>query len=171
MKLRYLIILLLPAIAFAGESEANSGTDIMARTINFIIFAGILYYLIADKVKAYFKGRTRGIANQLTEIQEKLNSAKQAKEDALADAKNADAKAKELVEIAKNEASFISDKIAQDTKTEIAHLEKALQERMEIEEKKMGKEVVSEVIDELFADGKIKLSNDDFLNIIKKKVA
>ncbi len=171
MKFKYLFILLLPAIMFASNQEAHEGTDIVARSVNFLIFAGILYYLIADKIKAFFKGRTKGIADQLTSIQDKLNSAKKAKEDALSEAKEADEKAKELVELAKKEAVLLSEKISKDAQSEIVHLEKALQERMEIEEKKMSKEVVSEVIDTLFADDKIKLSNDDFLNIIKKKVA
>jgi len=171
LKFKYLFILLLPAIVFASEGEAHEGTDIMARSVNFIIFAGILYYLIADKIKAFFKGRTNQIASQLTNIQEQLNSAKKAKEDALSGVKEADEKAKELVELAQKEAVLLEEKIAKDAQSEISHLEKAFEERMQIEEKKMSKEVVSEVIDTLFAEGKIKLSNDDFLNIIKKKVA
>ncbi len=171
MKRKYLLLLLLPVIAFASGAEAKEGTDIVERTINFLIFAGILYYLIADKIKAYFKGRTAEIANQLTSIQDMLNSSKEKKENALKEASEAKEKAKDLIEVAKKEAQMLSKKVEENTESEISYLKKALQERMEIEEKKMTKEVVSEVIDELFKENKISLSNDDFLNILKKKVA
>jgi len=173
--LKYLltIVMLLPVLAFASEhaAEAEGGTDIVPRTINFLIFAAILYYLIADKIKAFFKERTSGIATQLTQIQEKLNSVKEQKEEALKEAEEAKHKAKELVEIAKKEAEMLAERIESGAKEEAEHLKKALAERMEIEEKKMTKEVVAEVIDEMFAAGKISLSNDDFVKIIKKKVA
>lgn len=173
MKYLLTIVMLLPVLAFASEhaAEAEGGTDIVPRTINFLIFAAILYYLIADKIKAFFKERTSGIATQLTQIQEKLNSVKEKKEEALKEAEEAKHKAKELVEIAKKEAEMLAERIESGAKEEAEHLKKALAERMEIEEKKMTKEVVAEVIDEMFAAGKISLSNDDFVKIIKKKVA
>ena len=173
MKYLYLLIaMLLPVLAVASEGAgAEGGTDIVARTVNFLIFAAILYYLIADKIKAFFSDRTTSVAQELTEIEEKLNSVKTAKEEAVKEAKEAKEKAAELVEIAKKEAQMLAQKIENDTKSEIEHLKKALAERMEIEEKKMTKEVVSEVIDEMFGAGKVTLSNDDFVKIIKKKVA
>ncbi len=161
---------LLPVLAFASE-HAEGGTDIVPRTVNFLIFAAILYYLIADKIKAFFRDRTGSIATQLTEIQEKLDRVKESKEEALKEAEEAKVKAKELVEIARKEAQMLAEKIEMSAKEEAEHMKKALAERMEIEEKKMTKSVVAEVIDEMFAAGKISLSNDDFVNIIRKKVA
>ncbi len=176
MQLNYLYLLvaalLLPVLAIASEGAgAEGGTDIVARTINFLIFAAILWYLIADKVKAFFQNRTTSVAKELTEIEEKLNSVKAAKEAAQKEAKEAHDKAKELIEIAKKEGAMLAEKIEADTENEIAYLKKALAERMEIEEKKMTREVVSEVIEEMFGSGKVSLSNDDFVNIIRKKVA
>jgi len=173
LKLKYLMmtLTLLPLAAAASEHAAEGGTDIVARSINFLIFAAILYYLIADKIKAWFAERRTGIANQLTEIEEKLNSVKEEKELALKEAEAAKQKAVELIEIAKKEAEALEAKIESDAKREAEQLKKSLQERMDIEEKKMAKSVVSEVIDEMFESGKIALSNEDFVNIIKKKVA
>lgn len=165
------VVALLPLFAVASEHAAEGGTDIVARTVNFLIFAAIIYYLIADKVKAFFRERTSGIAKQLTEVEEKLGAIKAEKEAALKEAEEAKTKAKELIEIAKKEAVALSEKIEEDAKSEIEHLKKALEERMEIEEKKMTKGVVAEVIDEMFTSGKVSLSNEEFVNIIKKKVA
>ena len=43
---------LVPVALFANEGAKE--TDIVQRTVNFIIFAGILWYLLADKIKAFF---------------------------------------------------------------------------------------------------------------------
>jgi len=171
LKFRYLLLMLLPALAFASEAAAEGGTDIVPRTINFLIFAAIIYYLIADKIKAFFHGRTNSIANRLTEIQDKLNSVRESKEEAVKEAEEAKTKAVDLVETAKKEAVLLAEKIEKDAESEIAHLKHAFEERMQIEEKKMTREVVSEVIDEIFQGDKLKLSNEDFIKIIKKKVA
>jgi len=173
LKFKYLLLTLtlLPVFAFASEAAAEHGTDIVPRTVNFLIFAAIIYYLIADKIKAFFADRTTGIANQLTAIQEKLNSVRESKEKALKEMEEAKVKAEDLIETAKKEAVLLSEKIEKDAETEIEHLKHALKERMEIEEKKMTKEVVAEVVEEIFQGDKVKLSNEDFIQIIKKKVA
>ncbi len=171
LKFTYLLLTLLPALAYASEAAAEGGTDIIPRTVNFLIFAAIIYYLIADKIKAFFTGRTAGIANQLTEIQEKLNSVRESKEKAVKEAEEAKAKAQDLIETAKKEAVMLSEKIEKDALSEIEHLKHALDERMQIEEKKMTKEVVAEVIEEVFQGKNLKFSNEDFIKIIKKKVA
>ena len=171
MKFKYILLILVPVFAFASEATAEGGTDILPRAINFIIFAAIIYYLIADKIKAFFRDRTNGIANRLTEIQDKLKSVRESKEEALKEADEAKVKAVDLVETAKKEAALLSEKIAKDAESEILHLRQAFEERMQIEEKKMTREVVAEVIDEIFRDDKLKLSNEDFIKIIKKKVA
>ena len=43
---------LVPVALLANEGAVE--TDLVQRTVNFIIFAGILWYLIADKIKAFF---------------------------------------------------------------------------------------------------------------------
>ncbi len=171
MKFRYLLLMMLPALAFASEAAGEGGTDIVPRTINFLIFAAIIYYLIADKIKDFFRNRTNHIANRLTEIQDKLNSVREYKEEAIKEAEEAKAKAADLVETAKKEAVLLAEKIEQDAESEIAHLKQAFEERIQIEEKMMTREVVADVIDEMFNDDKLKLSNEDFIKIIKKKVA
>jgi F-type H+-transporting ATPase subunit b len=172
LKLKYLSLLLLPALALASEQGAeHGGTDIFWRLINFLIFFGILYYLLADKIKAYFKGREDGIAGRLSEVQEKLKEAKAAKEAAVQKAKDAEATAADYVEAAKKEAELMVEKINQTLAHDKEILEKSFQDRVEVEAKKMKKEVVDEVLEEMFSSKSANISNDDLLNIIKKKVA
>jgi F-type H+-transporting ATPase subunit b len=162
----------LPAVLLAsGVAEGEGKTDIVPRVINFVIFASILYYLIAKPLKDYFTGRTTEIADRLTSIQDKLKESKDEKEQALQSVKDADESAIDLIETAKKEAEILSDKVAQNLKKDLENLQKSHDDRIAVEEKKMSRSVVAEVIEEMFDSGKINLKNDDFLNIIKKKVA
>jgi F-type H+-transporting ATPase subunit b len=170
LKFKYFILLLLPAVVFAS-SEGEGGTDIVPRVINFAIFAGILYYLLAKPLKEYFGGRTTEIADRLTSIQDKLKESKAEKEQALQSVKNAEENAADIVETAKKEAGILSEKVAQNLQKDLENLQKSHKDRVEVEEKKMSRGVVSEVIEEMFSSGKIDIANEDLLNIIKKKVA
>lgn len=172
MKFKYFMLLLLPAVVFASSAaEGEGGTDIVPRVINFAIFAGILYYLLAKPLKEYFGGRTTEIADRLTSIQDKLKESKAEKEQALQSVKNAEENAVDIVETAKKEADLLSEKVAQNLQKDLENLQKSHKDRVDVEKKKMTKGVVSEVIEEMFSSGKINIANEDLLNIIKKKVA
>lgn len=171
MKLKYISLLFLPALAVAADTGESGGTDIWWRLFNFIIFFGILYYLVADKIKAFFKGREEGIAGRLSEVQDRLKEAKAEKEAAAQKAKDAESTAADLVESAKKEAALMTEKIHATLAQDKLQLEKSFSDRVEIESKKMKKEVVDEVLEEMFASESAQISNDDLLNIIKKKVA
>jgi F-type H+-transporting ATPase subunit b len=173
MKLKYILLLLAPiaVMASSAEAEAEHSTDIVARTINFLIFAGIIYYLIADKVKAYFRDRSKTIADNLVAVQDKLAESNSKKEEALKTAESSTDTAKDIVTTAKKEADLLVGKIKDNLKVEISNLEKSHTDRVEVEEKKMSREVVNEVIDEMFKGDGAGLKNEDLLDIIKKKVA
>ena len=68
------LMAMIAVVTFASEHApvAEVETDIIQRTVNFLIFAGIVYYLIAEPVKAYFTGRTQGIADELEKVQNRL---------------------------------------------------------------------------------------------------
>jgi len=173
LKLKYFIPLLLPVVLFAsGVSEGeHEGTDIVPRVINFAIFAAIVYYFVAKPVKAFFTARTSEIADKLSAIQDKLKESKAAKEEALQGVKEADENSVDIIETAKKEAELLSDKVVKNLERDVENLHKSHAERVSVEEKKMTREVVNEVIQDMFDSKKVKLKNEDFLNIIKKKVA
>jgi F-type H+-transporting ATPase subunit b len=171
MKIKYLFLLVLPVIASASEASHEGGTDFWWRLFNFIIFAIIVYRLVGDKIVDFFKARSKGIADELNSIQEQLKEAKQKKAEAKEKATEAGKKAEELIEVAKEEAQLISKKIIEDADFEKETLSKSLEERMQIETKKMKEEVVESVIESLFDSKEAQISNKDLLNIIKKKVA
>jgi F-type H+-transporting ATPase subunit b len=61
------------------EMITGRSSDFFPRIFNFLIFAGLLYYLIAEPVRDFFRGRREEIASQLKEIESRLQEAKEAR--------------------------------------------------------------------------------------------
>jgi len=164
---KILFILLLPVVIFASEGE----TDIVPRTINFLIFAAILYRFIAEPIKSFFKGRSEEIVKTLKSIQEKVEESKKAKEEALKKLEESKVLAQNIIEDAKKEAELIVSKMREDMKNELNLLEKYTEERKEIEKRKMVKTIVSETVEQLFSKEIQAFDNKELVNIVMKKVA
>ena len=160
---------LAPVALFASEGAVE--TDIVQRTVNFIIFAGILWYLLADKIKAFFAERSLSIQAELDKVQDTLK----ASQDKVTDAQKKLAEAKkiatEIVEGAKADVDSVKQKVATAVDSDIANLNKNLDEMMKVEISKAKKEVVTQVLEELLSSENIKLTQDELANIVLKKVA
>ena len=152
---------------FASEHH----TDIVPRTVNFLIFAAILYYLVAEPIKRFFKDRTASIAAKLEEVQVKLKKAKEDKERAEAELAKAKELAKEIVETTKKEIEIMVQEIREQAKNEITVLEKSFEENIELERRKRIREITKEVLEELFEDKTLAFDKQQFVNLIVKKVA
>ena len=160
---------LAPLALFANEGAVE--TDLIQRTVNFIIFAGILWYLLADKIKAFFAERSLSIQSELDKVQDTLK----ASQDKVTDAQKKLAEAKkiatEIVEGAKADVDSVKQKVATAVDSDIANLNKNLDEMMKVEISKAKKEVVTQVLEELLSSENIKLTQDELANIVLKKVA
>lgn len=160
-----ILLLLFPFVLMA-----DGGYDIVPRTINFIIFAAILYYLIANPVKNAYKGRIEGIAARLDNIEQKLKESKAKKDDAIKRVEEAKANADGLVETARKEAFLISERIKEETMQEIVNLEKSFHDQKEFEKRRMVKSVVGEILNEIFASDSVKMDQSELINIMLKRV-
>ncbi len=163
------LLALTPAVLFASSEGAE--TDIVQRTVNFIIFAGILWYLLADKIKAFFAERSLSIQAELDKVQDTLKASKSKIDSAAKQLEDAKVLAAEIVENAKADVDSIKQKVAVAVDAEIAHLERSFDEKIKIETRKAKKEVVAEVLEELFNSGDVELTQDELSNIVLKKVA
>ncbi len=169
MKIKYLLCFLAPVALFAGGSGGE--TDIIPRTINFLLFFAILYYYVAAPIKGWFSGRKNGIAAKLDSIQSKLRESNAKKELAVQKVAEAKVNAKVLVETAKKEAELLCEKVLQEAEAEIKSLERSFEERSLIERRHMQRAIVCEILDEVFKEGSISLDNEEIVKIINKKVA
>ncbi len=162
-----ILILLLPAFLFAGEGH----TDIIPRTINFLIFAAILYRFIAEPIKSFLKDRSNGILNLLKSIQEKVDESKKIKQDALSNLEASKVLAQNIIEDAKKEAELLVLRIQEDFENELKIMQKYYEDKQDIERRKMVKMVIAETIDSLLGEELESFNNKELINIVIKKVA
>jgi F-type H+-transporting ATPase subunit b len=179
-KIVLLSLLMVPAILLAsgGDSEssryfAQTGreTDFWPRIVNFTIFAALLYYLLANPIKNFFKGRSEGIAAQLNEIEKKLQAAKDEKKEAQNRLDESEKKAEEIISDAKVEAVLLAEKIATANQNDLALLDKQLEEKMSLEERKSAREAIDEILSENITNDDIMVDEAKVVEIISKKVA
>ena len=179
-KIVLLSLLMVPAILLASGGDAESSryfaqtgreTDFLPRVVNFIIFASLLYYLLANPIKNFFKGRSEGIAGQLNEIEKKLQAAKDEKKEAQNRLDESEKRAEEILTDAKAEAILLAEKIATTNQNDLAILDKQLEEKMSLEERKSAREAIDEILSDNITADDIMLDEAKVVEIISKKVA
>ncbi len=178
-KLALLSLLMVPAILLAsGDGEATRyfaqtgrETDFWPRLTNFIIFASLLYYLIASPIKNFFVGRKEGIAGQLKEIENKLQAAKDEKKEAQARLDESSKKADQIIADAKKEAILLAQKITETNEGELILMDKQFAEKMTSEERKAARAAIDEILNENITNDDIMINESKVVDIISKKVA
>jgi F-type H+-transporting ATPase subunit b len=164
-------VLMLSAYLFGSDAGAEGSTDIVQRTVNFLIFAGILFYILAEPVKSYFSGRSTGIADELEKVQERLRESKRLKDAAEHKIEEAERFASELAESSKKENKILNDKILAQCEQELEIIEKQNVALMELDKRKMVREVVSELMNDVMNSSSEALGKEAMTEILKKKVA
>ena len=164
-------MLMLSAFLFGSDAGAEGSTDIVQRTVNFLIFAGILMYVLTEPLKNYFNGRSAGIADELEKVQERLRESKRLKDAAEHKVEEAERFAAELAESSKKENKLLSDKILAQCEAELEIIAKQNTTLMEFEKRKMVREVVSEVMNDVMNSSGETLGKEAMTDILKKKVA
>lgn len=179
-KIVLLSLLMVPAILLASSADAESSryfaqtgreTDFLPRVVNFVIFASLLYYLLANPIKNFFKGRSEGIAAQLSEIEARLQAAKDEKKEAQNRLDKSEERAAKIIAEAKEEAILLAGKVAAANQNDLALLDKQFQEKTEFEERKAARETIDEILSENITNDDIMLDEAKVVQIISKKVA
>lgn len=166
-----LLMLMVSTYALASEQGAAHSTDILWRTINFVVFAGIIWYFVAEPAKDYFSGRSKSISDELQKVQDKLNESKVAKEKALQKVQDSEKLAKEILEAAKKENKVLNDSIMNQCNNELEIIGKQSFSIMELEKRKMVREVVNATLNELLIEDNNSFDKKAMVDVILKKVA
>jgi len=158
------------ALASSGSAE-NSGTDIIQRTVNFLLFAGLIWYLVAEPVKNYFASRSQSIADEMKKVQDKLRETANLKKDALAKISAAEKFAQDLAVSSKKENKIVNDNIMSQCDADIEIMAKQQAVLIEFEQRKMVRGVVEETLKEVLAQSDESFDKEAMANVILKKVA
>jgi F-type H+-transporting ATPase subunit b len=157
--------------ALASEAAHEGGTDIVQRTVNFLLFAGLIWYLVGEPVKNFFAARSQSIADELKKVQEKLDESVNLKKDALAKIAEAEKFAEELAVASKKENKILNDNIIAQCEVELEAMVKQYASKKEFEQRNMVREVVETIISETLSQSSEVFDREAMANVILKKVA
>lgn len=166
-----ILLLLLTVSTYALASSGEAGTDIVQRTVNFLLFAGLIWYFVAEPAKAYFSGRSQGIADELQKVKDRLNESDNLKKEAHAKVVEADKFVKDLVESSKKEYKIINDNIIAQCEVDLENLTSQQKSVMDFEQRKMVRSVIEDTVSSLLADASGDFDQEAMANVILKKVA
>jgi len=164
--MKKIVLIALGACAVFASEDLTNQTDIIPRTINFIIFVALLWYLAADKVKRFFAQRREKIAKKFQEVEEKLRESKEKKEALKAELAQTKKLAEEIRQNALKEAELIAEKIKKQVEEEIAILQKHFEEFKQAETKKAKQEAVRVFMEEVLKD--VHLSSEEAAKLVLK---
>lgn len=171
MKLKILAIASLLFSTSLFASSAGAETDILQRSVNFLIFAALIYYLLADKLKGFFAARTASIAKSYEDAENKIKEAKAALEEARAKKEEASRLAVDLVASAKNDAILQSKKVLEMADEECVRIQKSAAEEKAMIKKKMIMDSIEETLNDMFERDGFGVADSEFAKIIAKRVA
>lgn len=136
-----------------------------------MIFAGLIWYLVAEPVKNYFTSRSQSIADELKKVQDKLNESIALKKEALAKISDAEKYAENLAALSKKENKILNDNIMSQCESELENLSKQNKSLMDFEQRKMIRTVVEEVVENVLSGSFESFDKEAMANVILKKVA
>jgi len=180
-KIILLSLLVVPAVLLASGhidtestryfTQTGRETDFWPRVVNFTIFASLLYYLVANPIKDFFKGRKEEISTKLKEIEEKLQSAKNEKKEAQNRLNESEKKAEQIILDAKKEAQLLAQNIIDANQNDLDNMDKLFEEKISLDEKRSAREAIDEILSENITNNDIALDENKVVDIISKKVA
>ncbi|GAA8264047.1 F0F1 ATP synthase subunit B [Helicobacter pylori] len=147
-----------------------SQTDIIERSLNFLLFAGILWYFLAKKLRSFLHSKSLEISKRLEEIQAQLKVSKENKKKLLKELEQAKEKAELIISDANKEAYMITQKYELQTKMDVENLIKNSKALMDLEVKKIKRELVESVFKDLRENKKVSFNAQDCVNILKQRL-
>ncbi|GAA8284917.1 F0F1 ATP synthase subunit B [Helicobacter pylori] len=147
-----------------------SQTDIIERSLNFLLFAGILWYFLAKKLRSFLHSKSLEISKRLEEIQAQLKVSKENKKKLLKELEQAKEKAELIISDANKEAYMITQKYELQTKMDVENLIKNSKALMDLEVKKIKRELVESVFKDLRKSKKVSFNVRDCVNILKQRL-
>ncbi|EJB69170.1 F0F1 ATP synthase subunit B [Helicobacter pylori] len=147
-----------------------SQTDIIERSLNFLLFVGILWYFLAKRLRSFLHSKSLEISKRLEEIQAQLKVSKEHKKKLLKELEQAKEKAELIISDANKEAYTITQKYELQTKIDVENLIKNSKALMDLEVKKIKRELVESVFKDLRESKKVSFNTQDCVNILKQRL-
>ena len=168
------IILLLMATPAFAESHLTDASwdDLKLRTINFLLFAGILVWLLRRKVRDFYVGRRQKIADDLANLKREKEEAERRLADVETSIANLKAEGETILEEYRKQGENLQNAIIARAEAAAAHITE--QARFAVDnEAKMAAENLREEVAEMVAEAceemlKQQLGDEEHAKLIDK---
>ena len=144
------LALILAADVFAasggGESHGAEWKDFAWRMMNFVVLAGLLYWLMAKKIKEFFSGRRDEIKLALEQAQAAKEEAEQKYKEYTAKLEKATEEIAGISDMIKSQGLIEKERIIEDAKKAAEKMKEDTQARVEQEMKKAGNMLRAEAV-------------------------
>lgn len=121
------LLVILPTIAFGSESDSVE-PHMLWRIIDFIIFAGFIYYFLKKPVVDYFKTRKETIHNSLAEAERMKKEAERLLKETESKLSQLDNEIEKIVQTFKSIAKNERDNILKETQAVIKRMEENIED-------------------------------------------
>lgn len=158
-----------PTLLFASADISDS--DFIQRVINFVIFVAILWYFAFDPIKGLFVNRSNAIAARLNDVQDNLHKTKQEMEAAQKRLEKSKERAREIINAAKQEAYLVEQKYETQIKKDVEALKYVLESNIELERRRARQESVNKILDEVIKSDDVRISKEEYVSIITKRIS
>lgn len=140
------------ALASGGEAEGGHGGAELwkawgLKTFNFIVLIGILYWLLASKIKDFFVGRRAEIKDDLEKAVERKAEAEKKYKDYSEKIDKASTEIDGILEMIKAQGVAEKKKIIEDAERTAKKMKEDAQARIEQEMKKATEELKAQAVD------------------------
>ena len=129
-----------------GSNEEPSWFNFTWRGVNFLILAGVLYWLLAKKVKAFFAGRHEGIRTALAEAVTAREEAEKKFREYAAKLNKATGEIDEITRMIQAQGLAEKERIIEDARKTAEKMKEDTQARMEQEFNKASRELRIEAV-------------------------
>jgi len=146
-----LFMVLVPLICMAsgggeGGEEGPDWVNFGWRVLNFAVIAGVLYWLLADKVKSFFGGRREDIQTALEEARRAKEAAERKFEEYSAKLDKATEEIEGVYEVIRAQGLAEKEKILEDARKAAEKMKEDTQARIEQELKKASHQLRMEAV-------------------------
>ena len=143
-----LLILAVDVFAASGGGEGHGAEwkDFAWRMMNFVILVGILYWLMAKKIKEFFSGRRDEIKLALEQAQAAKEEAEKKYKEYTAKLEKATEEIAGISDLIKSQGQVEKERIIEDAKKAAQKMKEDTQARVEQEMKKAGNTLRAEAV-------------------------
>jgi F-type H+-transporting ATPase subunit b len=129
-----------------GDQEGLNWWNFFWRSVNFIVLAGVIYWLLAKKTKEFFSGRHRGIRTALAEAVAAREAAEKKFKEYSTKLDKATGEIEQIIEMIRSQGLSEKERIIAEAGKAAEKIKEDTQTRMEQELKKASQQLRSETV-------------------------